>query len=236
MSRIFRPAWWITLPVFAVCALTASLGVWQYQRGVQKQTLLDSLAMAATQPAVMLQRDSIAGEYPVRAQAQGHYDVAHQVLLDNQTHEQTPGYHVWTPLRLTDGGVLLVNRGWLPANPDRSVLPELPTPKGEVAVRGLWRALPEPGLRLAHATTETEFPAVLTYPDRAQLRQRLGFDVSAGILLLDPGVDGGFVRDWQSTFVGFPPSRHYAYAAQWFALCATLLFLFIKFNLKKSDG
>ena len=36
---------------------------------------------------------------------------------------------------------------------------------------------------------------------------------------------GGFVRDWSEA--GFPPARHYAYAAQWFGLALVgLVFLF----------
>ena len=237
MNRTFRPPLWAWLFVGTACVLTAGLGFWQCQRGAQKQSLLDALATAATQAAMPLRRDSMAGSLPVRAEAHGHYDIVFQLLLDNQTHEHRPGYHVWTPFRLDSGGVILVNRGWLPANPDRSILPALPAPANEPLVRGLWRSLPEAGLRLssvANCPEQKKFPAVVSYPDAADLHCLLGQDVIPGVLLLDADVAGGFVRDWQTAFVGFPPSRHYAYAAQWFALCATLLFLFVRFNFKKT--
>ncbi len=222
--------------MLVACATTAALGVWQWQRGAQKQALLDALATAVAQPPLLLAGDSAAAIYPVRGQAQGRYDIAFQLLLDNQTHEKTPGYHVWTPFRLKSGGLILVNRGWVPADPDRRVLPALPAADA-TTVNGLWRALPEPGLRLQgviNCPADKTFPAVVSYPDLNDLRCLLGEEVIAGVLLLDADAPGGFVRDWQSSFVGFPPSRHYAYAAQWFALGATLLFLFVRFNLKKT--
>jgi cytochrome oxidase assembly protein ShyY1 len=57
--------------------------------------------------------------------------------------------------------------------------------------------------------------------------------VAPGMLLLAPEAEHGFVREWTQADVRFPPSRHYAYAAQWFAFGATLLFLFFKLNLKR---
>lgn len=236
MNRIFRWTWFSAL-VLSFVALTAGLGVWQTQRGQYKQAVLDALTVAATQPPVTLMRGSAAGEYPVRAQASGRYDIVFQLLHDNQAHEQKPGYHVWTPFRLADGGVIMVNRGWLPANPDRRVLPTLPAPD-TAQVSGLWRALPQPGLRLAkvvNCPAEKTFPAVVSYPDLEDLRCLLGENVIAGVLLLDAGAPGGFVREWNPRFVGLPPSRHYAYAATWFLLCATLLFLFVRIHLKKSN-
>ncbi len=229
-----RP-WFMALVVIA-CGLTAGLGVWQYQRGQQKQELLNALAQAVAEAPLTLTRDSAAGELPRRAQAKGRYDATRQLLLDNQTHRHQPGYHVWTPLRLNAGGVVVVSRGWLPADADRRVLPPLPTPEGEVTVRGLWRALPEPGFKVAPPpTSQPLFPGVVTYPDATEVGLWLGNDVAAGVLLLDADVPGGFVREWQSNFVGLAPSRHYGYAVTWFLLCATLLFLSLRINLKKSN-
>ena len=44
------------------------------------------------------------------------------ILIDNRVHGGRPGYHVMTPLRLDDGEVVLVRRGWVAVGPDRSVI------------------------------------------------------------------------------------------------------------------
>jgi surfeit locus 1 family protein len=224
-------AWILTLPALA---LLCGLGLWQLQRGSAKQALDTQYARAADEPALQL----TAGLQPPvqgvqRAQATGVWRADWQLLLDNQSYRKRPGYQVWTPLELADGSLLLVNRGWVPQNPDRRVKPELPLPSLPVQVSGYWRALPQPGLRLPAGETcaEPDFPQVVQYPEAAQLACLLPAPVLPGLLLLDPEAPSGFVRDWRIA-AEVPPTRHYGYAAQWFAFAATLLFLFIKLNFK----
>lgn len=243
MSWSFRPSAWSVAATAAGCALTAWLGVWQIDRGQQKQALEQQYAAAAKQPPVALTAASAppAGLAAVAADAQGRYDAGRQLLLDDQVQDGVPGYYVWTPLRLDGGGLLIVNRGWLPQGPSRRSPPPLPAPDGELSVRGLWRSLPVPGLRLgagcvpgqASAQAQTQWPQISLYPNAADLACYYGEPVLAGELLLAPEAPDGFARQWRINDVGFPPTRHYGYAVQWFALCLTLLVLFLKFNLKR---
>jgi surfeit locus 1 family protein len=240
MSWSFRPSAVSLLAVAAGCALTLYLAVWQIHRGRDKQALELQYAAAAQQPPVELKSAAAppAGLAAVAASADGCYEASRQLLLDDQVQNGVPGYDVWTPLRLADGGLLIVNRGWVPQGPSRRALPPLPAPDGPVQVHGLWRALPVPGLRLGPACAPGQapvpWPQIALYPTAADLNCYYGEPVLAGELLLAPDAPDGFVRDWRVNDIGFPPSRHYGYAAQWFALCLTLLVLFIKFNLKRN--
>ena len=170
----------------------------------------------------------------VAATADGAY-VDRQLLLDNQVHGQTPGYQVLTPLRLAGGGLVIVNRGWLPQNPDRRVLPPLPLPGESMKVRGLWRALPQPALRLKtdNCAAAASWPRVVEYPTPQDLTCIYGEPVAPGMLLLNPDAPDGYVREWTQAGTSFPPGRNYGYAAQWFAFAATLFVLFVKLNLKR---
>lgn len=231
----FRPPVWAVLTVIPACAFLLSLGWWQLQRGEAKAALQSRYAEAAGVTPVVLSGGSAAVSGTVQqAQARGHYLAGRQLLLDNQSYRRQPGYQVWTPLRLTDGALIVVNRGWIAGGGDRAAAPYLGAPPGEIEVRGLWRALPEPGLRLvAGACRKAEtFPLIVNYPQAAELSCLLDEPVVAGELLLDPQAPGGYVRDWGAS-KDFPPERHYAYAAQWFTFALTLFVIFIKLNLKR---
>jgi surfeit locus 1 family protein len=229
----FRAPAWAWLLTAAALALFGTLGAWQVRRGIAKEAMLATLTDTAA-PAERLAAASAParGLELRRAEARGTYVADRQLLQDGQSLHQKPGYHVWTPLRLADGTVVIVNRGWVPL--DRSGF-DGGAPVGEVTVRGFWRSLPEPGMRLAAAAPcppAPKFPAVVLYPTALELDCMLGQPVLPGLLLLDADVPGGFAREW--TDFGFPPQRHYGYAVQWLALALVSLILFIAVNRKRS--
>lgn len=240
MGWRFRPPRWAVVATLTASSLMIGLGAWQWQRGLDKQAMRRQYAEADRAPPLKLERAAVApqGYGAVAAIADGRYEAQRQLLLDNQVRNRVPGYHVWTPLRLDDGSLLMVNRGWVPQNPDRRVLPSLEVPGGSQRLHGLWRALPEPGLRLASgdctaAGSARAWPRIEQYPTAADLACLYGEPVLAGELLLAPEATGGYIREWAVGDNGFPPSRHYGYAAQWFAFAATLIGLFVKLNLKR---
>lgn len=240
MSISFRPPLWAVLGTVAGCGLMSAAGFWQLSRAAQKTRLLAQYDAAAHAPAVPLEAGSApAGAMPRAARAQGEYLADRQLLLDGQAHGETGGYDVWTPLRLEDGTLVIVDRGWIPAGHTRNQNPAIAAPEGMRAINGLWRRLPQPALHLgtgncADAHREpTSWPKIVEYPDVKDLRCLYGANLLDGELLLAPDAGGGFVRDWRAGAAEFLPSRHYAYAGQWFAFAATLLGLFIKLNLKR---
>ena len=230
----FRPPAWAIIVTLVLTAVLLSLGTWQLNRGWAKRDLEAAFDQAGAGETLSLDQASLptppAGTV-VRARASGRYVADRQLLLDNQPRERVPGYRVWTVLD-TDTGMIVVDRGWVAADPDRSSLPDTTVSSEMRSVSGFWRALPEPGLRLEvdHCSGQA-WPRVVNYPTHAELQCILGGPVQPGLLLLDAAEADGFVREWTLPNP-LPPSRHYGYAAQWFALAATLLFLFFKLNFK----
>jgi surfeit locus 1 family protein len=225
------PAWAWLLTAGAVL-LFGTLCAWQLQRGIAKTAQLGIL----TEPPLPAERLTAASAAPKdlelrRAEATGRYLADRQLLQDGQSLRKRPGYHVWSPLRLRDGAVVLVNRGWIPL--DRQGF-DGSAPPGEVTVRGFLRSLPEPGVRLVdtqNCPSAPAFPAVVLYPTAPELGCLLGPGVLAAVLLLDAAAPGGFAREW--TDFGFPPERHYGYAVQWLGLAVAAVVLFVLVNRKR---
>jgi surfeit locus 1 family protein len=162
----------------------------------------------------------------------GNYDSEHQVLIDNMVYAGQAGYQVLTPLR-TGRTAVLVNRGWVAANPDRRRLPDLPISAKQRRVSGRLDLLPRPGLKLAAPAggRDDPWPRRLLFPSAGEIEQELGYAVQNYQLLLDPDSADGFVRDWRPAVVG--AERHVGYALQWFSFAVALSIIYVAVNLKR---
>lgn len=229
--------------MLACMAVFAIAGVWQIQRGQAKALMLTQREAAIKAPAQplhavlgtvdMTQASPLDRHHVV---ARGRYDGARQILLDNQIQNGHVGYRVWTPLVLRDGRRLLIDRGWVPLGPGGRAQPPEPTaPGGELAVQGLLRTLPQPGVRLgdAPACASAHWPRILNYPTIDTIRCLYQAPVIDGLVLLDEGEPHGFVRQWHAQ-TSMPPKRHYAYALQWFALALAVVVVFLVVNMKRT--
>lgn len=229
----FRPPLWAWLLTPLLAAGMTAAGFWQYGRGVDKQALIAARAQAvgeAPRPLLDDARPPPAGERRAVI-VEGVYAPELGVQFDNQPHRDRPGVHVWTPLRLATGRIVIVDRGWLPLGAEASV-----PPSGMQTVQGHWRKLPVPGMRLGASPQgcASPRPARVTYPDLAAVRCLFGDTTLDGVLELDAAAPGGFVREWETSgAMEIPPSRHFAYAGQWGFFTLTLITLFIVLNLKK---
>jgi surfeit locus 1 family protein len=198
----------------------AMLGFWQLGRAEQNRGLQDGFARGAAQPAVelaMAAADPVSVRYrPITAR--GHYRAEQQILLDNLTHQGQAGYQVLTPFDIGGEALLLVNRGWVPADPDRNRLPDVALASRDAeTVTGRIDLLPRTALSLGANQIAAAAPVqVLSFPDLGEIAAALGAPVHPFQLLLDPQAPWGYVRDWQPA--GVPPERNTAYAVQWFGL------------------
>lgn len=112
-----RPSPIAWIGVVCMAALMLGLGLWQLQRLEQKEALLAAIAAQQKTPPSTTLPDTQAdwqalgfGRFLVR----GEFLHAQEKHLAARYFRGTLGYHVLTPLRLEDGRLLLVNRGWIP--------------------------------------------------------------------------------------------------------------------------
>jgi surfeit locus 1 family protein len=237
-SRVFAPSLLMTAAMVLACVAFINLGQWQWRKGQLRQQEWDRYARGAD--SVRTLGDSGMGDVPrfQRVSLAGRYDGAHQLLLDNRSHQGLPGYEVLTPLVRADGRVALVDRGWVPFTGVRAHLPDvtLASPGKEVAVSGRSDELPAAGLPSGRAPPPPEggWPKVTSFPTMPELAQALGLSgtrLEPRILLLDPDQPQGYVRDWQPP--GMSPLRHLSYAIQWWAFAALAVILWVTMSLKR---
>jgi surfeit locus 1 family protein len=227
-------SWFMTLLTLAAVLLFARLGLWQWHRAQEKTTLQQQFN-AGSQTLTSVSSGS-TDALPRYAQVtlQGTYDSQHQFLLDNISHDARAGYEVLTPLRLTDGHTLMVNRGWLPLVGNRLQLPDVQFDSGPaLAVTGRLDNLPVVGISLGHVPPPAgaHWPKLTSFPTMTDLSATLGEPLDSRQLLLNPGEPHGFVREWQLN--GFGPGRHLSYAVQWWGFATLALVLYGYLNWQR---
>ncbi len=113
--RISRHAILALVLTLAGAGLFTRLGVWQLRRLAERRAFnahLDARLAATPSPVASLPADSAAGHYR-RVTAVGTWDFERQVVLTARSRSGSPGVHVLTPLRLSRGATVMVNRGWV---------------------------------------------------------------------------------------------------------------------------
>lgn len=239
MALRFAPKWHWVLLTAALLPLFLSLGWWQWNRGQVRGAQWDEFARADA-PPVDAGADSLR-QLPryTRVRLSGTWDHERQFLLENISHAGAPGYMALTVLRLPEGSLMLVNRGWLPFTGYREQLPDVSLPAEAVGVpvqvTGRLASLPVAGLpsgRNAPAA-DAPWPRVASFPTREQIEESYGAPLVEPLLWLDADAGPGYLRDWQPG--GLPPERHIGYAVQWWSFAVLLLALFVIFSLKRKD-
>ena len=232
-GRHFRPGLPATLFTAFFLPLLLVLGTWQLNRADEKQALFDDFAAGGAPVALDADSSGLDGlrRYTPVA-AGGRYLGERQFLLDNMVEDGQAGYRVLTPLLLTEGVAVLVDRGWIPRDFSTDVAPVISVDAAARSVTGKLDRLPRPGIRLA-TTLAPGWPKVVQFPSRDELAGALGLQLVPGVVLLDSDQPDGFRRNWRPS--DFGPERHIGYAVQWFALAITLVVLYLAWSFRKTD-
>jgi len=215
MRTLLRPRW-LTAHVIAVVAVIAfvMLAFWQLRRLDERRTFNHSVEQALQ--AEVIDLGAAPDEGYVRVTATGTYDPSVETLT-LRSHEGTSGYHVLTPMVLTDGTGVLIDRGWVPISYDTPpVGGSASAPTGEVLVTGiLWpgehQDLPTALPPILRAIAPSVVDAFTTYPMRDSYLVLQSADPAVGELPVPPE----------------PPELsdgpHLGYAVQWFLFAAVVI-------------
>ncbi len=216
-----RPAGLCAVLVIAagVCVV---LGRWQLDRAEQSRAAAAEFRSAADLEP-LTGPGGTAEAMPRRFRGirlEGRYEPGTQVLLDNITRDGAAGYYVLTPFAPASGERrVLVNRGWIAADPDRGVVPRLDVETRPRTLSGRVDRLPSAALSLdASAEAVRDGIYRVSFPTIAELERLLDVELAPFQVLLDPAEADGFGRRWMPETRR--ADRNTAYAGQWFMMAA----------------
>jgi surfeit locus 1 family protein len=248
LFAIFTRKWvFATLFVLVGAMICVRLGIWQLDRLAQRRAFnAHYLESTTTSPLILKTApvdDLTTMEYRIIT-VSGVYDPVHQVVLRNQYHDNQPGYFLLTPLALSDGTLIMIERGWIPSsgNDNPSDWHKYDQP-GEVTITGIIRlgqTQPEvggqPDPELAAGQTRLDFWNIINL-------ERLAKQMPGKLLMV-------FVQPNPEPIPSAPPypfqptieiseGPHFGYAMQWFTFAALLFFgypFFLRQQLKTQSS
>lgn len=214
---------WPAVVILIVMAITIRLGFWQRDRAHQKEALNAQIMAFEHAP---VQR---VGATPIalkdinfhRVMARGTFLTGQVVYLDNRPYMDQPGFYVVMPLKLADGGVVLVNRGWLPRNlSDRTGIEPYATPAGEVEVEGVARPNASLAFELGHGGSAPH-EKIRQNLDVTNYATETGLPLQPFVIQQQNDTGDKLVRDWPAPTLGV--DTNYGYMFQWWGMAAAAL-------------
>jgi cytochrome oxidase assembly protein ShyY1 len=227
---LLRPGWLALIAVavgFAVICYTL-LAPWQFGREAQReaeQAAIDASYRSAPVPLGELSAPG-AGVRPDldwrQVSVSGSYLADAEGLVRLRVVDGKPAFEVLTPLRTDDGRLLLVDRGYVPAQDGVTVPPFAAPPAGPVALVGRLRAdETDPQQR---SVIEADGRRQLYAADSRVLGAATGLALEPGRLLLAAGQPGVLVPVAVAPNTGAAPFTNFSYALQWLTFGAIALF------------
>ena len=218
-----------TLAILFSLAVLLSLGTWQVERLHWKEGLLADIAARRAAPPVpladveALQQAGTDIEYR-RVSVSGIFDHARERHFFATDQGQT-GYYVYTPLILSDGHALLVNRGFVPyemKDPVKRAAGEVEGPqtltgyaRARLDAKPSWLVPDNDVARNIFYWKDMAAMAASTGLDRSRL---VPFFVDADQTVQNPG---GWPRGGVTQFD--LPNNHLQYALTWYGLAVALI-------------
>ena len=233
-----RSLFWPSVFAAGGIVVLLGLGTWQVERLFWKERLIAERHAAVAAPPSPLPRTIAEAEALAfhHVSAAGTFLNDRELFLGATDDDGHPGYHVVTPLRLADGDVLLVDRGFIPESrrpPETRAGGEL---QGAVKVIGLLRLAPaaKPYWFLPDNNAARNYWIWFDIPAMAaadHLERVMPFYVDADAT---PN-PGGLPRGGQTQLD--LPNNHLQYAITWYALAVGLLVVYIVFaRRRRAEG
>lgn len=217
------------LALVLLAGLFITLGLWQIQRGAEREQLASAMTAGRHQAPLLLEHqhdwEKAQTWQPVQLRGVWRNDLT--VLVENRNYQGRPGYWVATPLLLNTPvdtkRAALVLRGWLPRSTEQAIKVP-PAAEGTVWLDAeMWTHVPRlyelPGTKQARHGLPAQLPDNNAMPpvvqnlDVADMEQASGLLFHTSVLAqLNPAPP--LLQDWPTPNLNYHQNR--GYALQWF--------------------
>jgi len=239
----WRRLLWPGLATLVALGVLLSLGTWQMQRRAWKEDLIARIEARAYGPPGEIAPPSAWGAWSAedgeyrRVRVSGTFLHEHETavygLMAASRGQPVQGFFVLTPLRLSGGGTVVVNRGFV-----RTELRDPATRAdgqigGETVVTGLVR---RPEQRTAFVPENDPAQNRWFTRDPAAIAAARGIGPVAPFLIDADAtpVPGGWPRGGQTALR--LPNNHLQYAVTWYGIALTLIGVFAAFAWRRLKG
>jgi surfeit locus 1 family protein len=217
-----RPILWPTLFTALGVAVMLALGTWQVQRLSWKNALIAHIEARMAAPPVPLPAviaDPADWDYR-RVTVTGNFRHDRELDLAARVHDGIVGYQIVTPLERADGGAVLVNRGFVPADRRDPASRAAGQVGGTVTVEGIARVPVRRGWMQPDNEPAKNLWFWTDLPAMAQAAGVAG-GVAPVIVEAGAGANPGGLPIGGQTHLSLP-NDHLQYAITWYALAVVL--------------
>ncbi len=228
-KKSFNPGRNISIFFIFFSLLFFLLGLWQIERGQNKQEVLDLFAEGIKAEPSTLSSQSQKWQ---RVNARGTLDGTRQIYIDNVVHKGRVGFKVLTPLKIDgEDRPILVDRGWIEKNANISVLPDISLFQKKIEVSGLL-VKPELGFVLSDNLITALWPKISQTQSLDYIAKEYKEEIYPFILVAEPTYDDALIyMDVIPT--NMPAAKHYGYALQWFSMFIVLCGMYLYVGFKR---
>ncbi len=227
---MFRPLPGLTIATLIALAILVALGTWQLQRRAEKHLLLAQIASRQAAAPAPLEILLPAGDYAAfrKATATGHFDhdresYVFQPRSDNEI--SSIGFRVITPLTLTGGDTILVDRGWVQKDTRDPATRPGSQPKDRLEIEGVLQR-PSKG---SSFTPPPDLRQRIFYARNSEMIARtLGLKLKSPLILEATTKSPGGPEPLPSAVK--IPDNHLNYALTWYSLALVLIVVYLRFH------
>ena len=222
-----------TIITVAALALLIGLGVWQLKRMAWKETLIAQYELARTFPPIDI---STGKAPPITSLEFRTVKLTGMFLHDKELHlvgryyRGELGYHVLTPFQIPGKqDLLLVNRGWIPAEKKAHDTRPETLIEGNVTLTGMVKAPRRRGMFTPEHRAKDN---LWMWADLPAMSDATGLPLLPVVIQTrDPAHDGSSLPVPGTGDVTLH-NDHFGYALTWFAIAAGVLFIFLTYHYK----
>lgn len=209
------------------------LGNWQTRRAQEKEDLAEQIQKQAQLASVAIDANHVEKVLPFqRVRLRGIFVQQWPLYLDNRPMNGKAGLVALMPFQLSGSNqIVVVARGWFQRDGrDRTRIPNLDVPSGEIEIEGVVRQHLDRSMQLG--STDNIVPGAIVQNFSAQeLARTLKVSMPEWVLEQTSRQGDGLQRDWPVPSNG--SEKHRAYAFQWYGLSLMAFVFFVVTGLKR---